>query len=102
MQDRTIQATLGTFVATFLFAMVVLAALPAQEEQRLPELSLAGSIGAQTRRSIAHLPRPDEPPATGARRGDPHRAGTSIRRRVARGPGSTSTRFPAEQSAEID
>ncbi|MFC7550476.1 DUF2254 domain-containing protein [Plantactinospora sp. GCM10030261] len=93
LQDRIIQATLGTFVATFLFAMVVLAALPAREEQRLPELSLAvsialvlassatfiyylhhittvmrvshiiGSIGAQTRRSIARLPPPGEPPA---------------------------------------
>ena len=91
LQDRIIQATLGTFVATFLFAMVVLAALPDQEDQRLPELSLAvsialvlassatfiyylhhittvmrvshiiGSIGAQTRRSIAGLPPPDEP-----------------------------------------
>ncbi|MBM0275191.1 DUF2254 domain-containing protein [Micromonospora tarensis] len=93
LQDRIIQATLGTFVATFLFAMVVLAALPDQEGQGLPELSLAvsialvlassatfiyylhhittvmrvshiiGSIGAQTRRSIARLPPPDEPPA---------------------------------------
>ncbi|WP_157745131.1 DUF2254 domain-containing protein [Micromonospora coxensis] len=93
LQDRIIQAALGTFVATFLFAMVVLAALPAQEDQRLPELSLTvsialvltssatfiyylhhittvmrvshiiGSIGAQTRRSIAHLPPPAEPQA---------------------------------------
>lgn len=93
LQDRIIQATLGTFVATFLFAMVVLAALPARDDQRLPELSLAvsialvlcssgtfiyylhhittvmrvshiiGSIGAQTRRSIARLPPPDELPA---------------------------------------
>ncbi|TDB92556.1 DUF2254 domain-containing protein, partial [Micromonospora fluostatini] len=93
LQDRIIQATLGTFVATFLFAMVVLAALPTQEDQRLPELSLAvsialvlassatfiyylhhittvmrvshiiGAIGAQTRRSIAHLPPPDAPPS---------------------------------------
>ncbi|MEK8110413.1 DUF2254 family protein [Micromonospora sp. M12] len=91
LQDRIIQATLGTFVATFLFAMVVLAALPDQANQGLPELSLAvsialvlvssatfiyylhhittvmrvshiiGSIGAQTRRSIAGLPPPDEP-----------------------------------------
>ncbi|WBB78091.1 DUF2254 domain-containing protein [Micromonospora sp. WMMD882] len=44
LQDRIIQATLGTFVATFLFAMVVLAALPAREEARLPELSLAVSM----------------------------------------------------------
>ncbi len=44
LQDRIIQATLGTFVATFLFAMVVLAALPARDEQRLPELSLAVSM----------------------------------------------------------
>ncbi|TWJ21363.1 putative membrane protein [Micromonospora endolithica] len=94
LQDRTIQATLGTFVATFLFAMVVLAALPAQRDEGLPELSLAvsialvlassgtfiyylhhittvmrvshiiGSIGAQTRRSIAQLPPPDQPSAT--------------------------------------
>lgn len=91
LQDRIIQATLGTFVATFLFAMVVLAALPAQDGERFPELSLAvsmslvlassgifiyylhrittvmrvshiiASIGAQTRRSIAHLPPPEEP-----------------------------------------
>lgn len=89
LQDRVIQATLGTFVATFLFAMVVLAALPAREGQRLPELSLTvsitlvlassgvfiyylhhittvmrvshiiGSIGAQTRRAIARLPPPE-------------------------------------------
>lgn len=93
LQDRIIQATLGTFVATFLFAMVVLAALPDQEDRGLPELSLAvsialvlassgtfiyylhhittvmrashiiGSIGAQTRRSIARLPPPEELPA---------------------------------------
>ncbi|MBX7267687.1 DUF2254 domain-containing protein [Micromonospora sp. Llam7] len=90
LQDRIIQATLGTFVATFLFAMVVLAALPAQDAEGLPELSLAVSIslvlastgtfiyylhhittvmrvshiiaaiGAQTRRSITGLPPPDE------------------------------------------
>ncbi|MFI7577825.1 DUF2254 domain-containing protein [Micromonospora sp. NPDC049497] len=90
LQDRAIQATLGTFVATFLFAMVVLAALPDRESERFPDLSLAvamslvlassgtfiyylhhittvmrvshiiASIGAQTRRSIAHLPPPDE------------------------------------------
>ncbi|MBQ1076615.1 DUF2254 domain-containing protein [Micromonospora sp. C31] len=89
LQDRIIQATLGTFVATFLFAMVVLAALPARDGERFPELSLAmsmllvlassgvfiyylhhittvmrvshiiASIGAQTRRSIARLPAPD-------------------------------------------
>ncbi|GIJ80178.1 Uncharacterized membrane protein [Micromonospora phaseoli] len=93
LQDRIIQATLGTFVATFLFAMVVLAALPAEEDEGLPELSLAvsmalvlassgifiyylhhittvmrvsqiiASIGAQTRRSIERLPPPDEPQA---------------------------------------
>ncbi|MGN9768342.1 DUF2254 domain-containing protein [Micromonospora sp. SD12] len=93
LQDRIIQATLGTFVATFLFAMVVLAALPARDGERFPELSLAvsmslvlastgifiyylhhittvmrvshiiASIGAQTRRSIARLPAPDEPAA---------------------------------------
>ncbi|MFV2103521.1 DUF2254 domain-containing protein [Micromonospora sp. LOL_024] len=44
LQDRIIQATLGTFVATFLFAMVVLAALPASDSERLPELSLAVSM----------------------------------------------------------
>ena len=44
LQDRIIQATLGTFVATFLFAMVVLAALPTQDSERLPELSLAVSM----------------------------------------------------------
>lgn len=44
LQDRIIQATLGTFVATFLFAMVVLAALPARDQQLLPELSLAVSM----------------------------------------------------------
>ncbi|SCL14282.1 Uncharacterized membrane protein [Micromonospora nigra] len=94
LQDRTIQATLGIFVATFLFAMVVLAALPAEDGERFPELSLAVSmllvlassgtfiyylhhittvmrvshiiaaIGAQTRRSIQHLPPADEPQAT--------------------------------------
>ncbi|MEV2240439.1 DUF2254 domain-containing protein [Micromonospora sp. NPDC049891] len=92
LQDRIIQATLGTFIATFLFAMVVLAALPDSEAQGLPELSLTvsialvlassgtfiyylhhittvmqvshiiGSIGAQSRRSIAELPTSDEPP----------------------------------------
>ncbi|WP_422733435.1 DUF2254 domain-containing protein [Micromonospora sp. WMMD558] len=92
LQDRTIQATLGTFVATFLFAMVVLAALPARDEQRLPELSLAvsmslvlgssgmfiyylhhittvmrvshiiASIGAQTRRTIERHLPDDEHP----------------------------------------
>lgn len=44
LQDRIIQATLGTFVATFLFAMVVLAALPANDNERLPEFSLAVSM----------------------------------------------------------
>ncbi|GIJ41442.1 DUF2254 domain-containing protein [Micromonospora andamanensis] len=44
LQDRVIQSTLGTFVATFLFAMVVLAALPARDSERLPELSLAVSM----------------------------------------------------------
>ncbi|SCG44237.1 Uncharacterized membrane protein [Micromonospora echinaurantiaca] len=44
LQDRVIQATLGTFVATFLFAMVVLAALPADDNEQLPELSLAVSM----------------------------------------------------------
>ncbi|MCZ7422029.1 MULTISPECIES: DUF2254 domain-containing protein [unclassified Micromonospora] len=44
LQDRVIQSTLGTFVATFLFAMVVLAALPARDSDRLPELSLAVSM----------------------------------------------------------
>lgn len=93
LQDRIIQATLGTFVATFLFAMVVLAALPARDGERFPELSLAvsmslvlassgtfiyylhhittvmrvshiiASIGTQTRRSIARLPATDEPEA---------------------------------------
>lgn len=93
LQDRIIQATLGTFVATFLFAIVVLAALPARDGEQFPELSLAVSIilvlassstfiyylhhittvmrvshiidaiGAQTRRSIAHLPPADEPAA---------------------------------------
>ena len=41
LQDRTTQAALGTFLATALFAMVVLAALPAGSDARLPELSLA-------------------------------------------------------------
>ncbi|MER7459276.1 DUF2254 domain-containing protein [Micromonospora sp. NPDC126480] len=44
LQDRIIQVTLGTFVATFLFAMVVLAALPTDDERQLPELSLAVSM----------------------------------------------------------
>ncbi|WP_170839397.1 DUF2254 domain-containing protein [Micromonospora halophytica] len=44
LQDRVIQITLGTFVATFLFAMVVLAALPDRAAGRLPELSLAASM----------------------------------------------------------
>ncbi|MEU8047939.1 DUF2254 domain-containing protein [Micromonospora echinofusca] len=90
LQDRIIQEALGTFVATFLFAMVVLAALPARDGERFPALSLAvsmslvlassgffiyylhhittvmrvshiiTSIGAQTRRSIARLPASDE------------------------------------------
>ncbi|WFE53199.1 DUF2254 domain-containing protein [Micromonospora sp. WMMD1155] len=41
LQDRITQAALGTFLATALFAMVVLAALPAGADTRLPELSLA-------------------------------------------------------------
>ncbi|WP_422735762.1 DUF2254 domain-containing protein [Micromonospora sp. WMMD729] len=41
LQDRITQAALGTFLATALFAMVVLAALPAGAATRLPELSLA-------------------------------------------------------------
>lgn len=41
LQDRVTQAALGTFLATALFAMVVLAALPAGPDTRLPELSLA-------------------------------------------------------------
>ncbi|MFC0005595.1 DUF2254 domain-containing protein [Micromonospora siamensis] len=41
LEDRVTQATLGTFVATFLFAMVVLATLPDRSTVRLPELSLA-------------------------------------------------------------
>ncbi|MGC1211553.1 MAG: DUF2254 domain-containing protein [Micromonospora sp.] len=41
LQDRVTQVTLGTFVATFLFAMVVLATLPDRSTVRLPELSLA-------------------------------------------------------------
>ncbi|MEV5819694.1 DUF2254 domain-containing protein [Micromonospora haikouensis] len=40
LQDRTTQTALGTFLATALFAMVVLAALPAGSDTRLPELSL--------------------------------------------------------------
>lgn len=44
LQDRVIQLTLGTFVATFLFAMVVLAALPDGADVRLPEVSLALAI----------------------------------------------------------
>ncbi|MDG4801437.1 DUF2254 domain-containing protein [Micromonospora sp. WMMD980] len=40
LQDRITQAALGTFLATALFAMVVLAALPAGADPRLPELSL--------------------------------------------------------------
>ncbi|MFV2098948.1 DUF2254 family protein [Micromonospora sp. LOL_014] len=44
LRDRVTQATLGTFVATFLFAMVVLAALPGRSEARLPALSLAVSM----------------------------------------------------------
>ncbi|WJK33009.1 DUF2254 domain-containing protein [Solwaraspora sp. WMMA2065] len=44
LRDRVTQATLGTFVATFLFAMVVLAALPGRAEARLPALSLAVSM----------------------------------------------------------
>ncbi|MFI7427652.1 DUF2254 domain-containing protein [Micromonospora sp. NPDC049836] len=41
LEDRVTQTTLGTFVATFLFAMVVLATLPDRSTVRLPELSLA-------------------------------------------------------------
>lgn len=82
LQDRVTQFALGTFLATALFAMVVLAALPDLSSARLPELSLAvamilvlvssglflyylhhitsimrvshivAAIGAQTRRSI--------------------------------------------------
>ncbi|MFV2022141.1 DUF2254 domain-containing protein [Micromonospora sp. LOL_023] len=44
LQDRVSQATLGTFVATFLFAMVVLAALPNRSDAQLPALSLAISM----------------------------------------------------------
>ncbi|MDG4831967.1 DUF2254 domain-containing protein [Solwaraspora sp. WMMD1047] len=44
LQDRVIQLALGTFVATFLFAMVVLAALPGADTERLPELALATSM----------------------------------------------------------
>lgn len=44
LQDRITQVTLGVFVATFLFAMVVLAALPDGADARLPELSLALSM----------------------------------------------------------
>jgi uncharacterized membrane protein len=44
LQDRVTQVTLGTFVATFLFAMVVLATLPDRPAGRLPELSLAVSM----------------------------------------------------------
>lgn len=44
LRDRLTQVTLGTFVATFLFAMVVLATLPDRPAGRLPELSLAVSI----------------------------------------------------------
>lgn len=43
-EDRIIQGTLGTFVATFLFAMVVLATLPGDADAKLPELSLAVAI----------------------------------------------------------
>jgi uncharacterized membrane protein len=39
LQDRVTQLTLGTFVSTFLFAMVVLATLP-QPGERVPQLSL--------------------------------------------------------------
>ncbi|MDG4782355.1 DUF2254 domain-containing protein [Micromonospora sp. WMMD961] len=82
LQDRVTQIALGTFLATALFSMVVLAALPDRSSARLPELSLAvamilvlvssglflyylhhvtsimrvshivAAIGAQTRRSI--------------------------------------------------
>ncbi|TNH28627.1 DUF2254 domain-containing protein [Micromonospora orduensis] len=82
LQDRVTQVALGTFLATALFSMVVLAALPDRSSARLPELSLAvamilvlmssglflyylhhvtsimrvshivAAIGAQTRRSI--------------------------------------------------
>ncbi|MFI7208820.1 DUF2254 domain-containing protein [Micromonospora aurantiaca (nom. illeg.)] len=41
LQDRITQTALGTFLATALFAMVVLAALPAGADARLPDLSLA-------------------------------------------------------------
>ncbi|MEW2441220.1 DUF2254 domain-containing protein [Micromonospora marina] len=43
LQDRITQVALGTFLATALFAMVVLAALPADADTdaRLPDLSLA-------------------------------------------------------------
>ncbi|MDG4768280.1 DUF2254 domain-containing protein [Solwaraspora sp. WMMD406] len=40
LQDRVTQFTLGTFIATFLFAMVVLAALPARADADLPAVSL--------------------------------------------------------------
>ncbi|MFY1691212.1 DUF2254 domain-containing protein [Plantactinospora sp. WMMB782] len=42
LQDRVIQIALGLFIATFLFAIVVLAALP--DTARVPELSLATSL----------------------------------------------------------
>ncbi|SCL45251.1 Uncharacterized membrane protein [Micromonospora citrea] len=44
LEDRVIQAALGLFIATFLFAMVVLAALPDRPGPRVPELSLATSL----------------------------------------------------------
>lgn len=44
LQDRIVQAALGTFIATFLFAMVVLAGLPGGDVTRLPALSLTLSM----------------------------------------------------------
>ncbi|MDW5329687.1 DUF2254 domain-containing protein [Plantactinospora sp. KLBMP9567] len=44
LQDRGIQVVLGTFVATFLYSMALLATLPDSAGTRLPELSLTISI----------------------------------------------------------
>ncbi|MFR9780994.1 DUF2254 domain-containing protein [Micromonospora sp. MS34] len=101
LRDRVTQAALGTFLATALFAMVVLAALPDRSDARLPELSLAvamilvlvssglfiyylhhvttamrvshiiAAVGAQTRRIIEDQHSPEPPPGAATRLAPP-------------------------------
>ncbi|WP_422768713.1 DUF2254 family protein [Plantactinospora sp. WMMC1484] len=112
LEDRGIQTSLGTFIATFLFATVVLVTLPDRPDQRLPELSLAvsilllllstavfiyylhhittimrvshliGAIGRQTRHSIARHHHWPE-----ADPGTPEHLGAPIRTICTRAPG---------------